>query len=71
MVSNHLILDGLDGLRWFRKNVRFLMQMVSKKGKQRALSHAHKSGEDSDSESDFPDVLITQGMYLYPTCAII
>ncbi|KIM59853.1 hypothetical protein SCLCIDRAFT_26959 [Scleroderma citrinum Foug A] len=34
--------------------------MVSKKGKQRALSHAHKSGEDSDSESDFPDVLITQ-----------
>ena len=25
MVSNHLILDGLDGLRWFRKNVRFLM----------------------------------------------
>ena len=28
MVSNHLILDGLDGLRWFRKNVRFLMEVV-------------------------------------------
>ena len=41
-----------------------------KKGKQHASSRAH-NGEDSGSESDLPDMLMTQGMYLHPTCDIV
>ena len=48
-----------------------LGKMASKKGKQHALSHAHKSVEDSGSESNFPDMLMTQGMHLCLTCDTI
>ena len=43
---------------------------ASKKGKQHASSHAH-NGEDSGSESDFPDMLMTQGMYLHSSHDIV
>jgi len=46
-------------------------KVASKKGKQHALSHTHKSGDNSGSESDFPDTLMTRGMYLYPTHHIV
>ena len=40
-------------------------RIAQKKGKQRALDHAHKNAEDSGSESDFPDLITVRGTYLY------
>ena len=47
-----------------------LVKAASKKGKQRASSRIHNE-EDSASDSDFPDMLMTQGMYLHSTHDIV
>ena len=47
-----------------------LVKVASKKGKQRASSHIQNE-EDSASDSDFPDMLMTQGMYLHSTHDIV
>jgi len=45
-------------------------KMALKKGKQHALSRTHNE-EDSGSENDFPNMLMTQGMHLHPTRDIV